>query len=89
MRHYIGKKHGILDKFVKEELSSIRDDPRYKLHLGLLPSIRTDPPAPHLVSSRTVVTTGGGPGQGSPSRSVVSMAYDPHQRQQQTVELHI
>jgi len=24
MRHYIGKKHGILDKFVKEELSQIR-----------------------------------------------------------------
>ena len=87
MRHYIGKKHGILDKFVKEELSSIRDDPRYKLHLGLLPSIRTDPPAPHLVSSRTVVTTG--PQGSPPTRSVVSMAYDPHQRQQQTVELHI
>ena len=24
MRHYIGKKHGILDKYVKEELSHIR-----------------------------------------------------------------
>lgn len=26
MRHYIGKKHGILDKFVKEELAQIRRD---------------------------------------------------------------
>ena len=24
MRHYIGKKHGILDKYVKEELTHIR-----------------------------------------------------------------
>ena len=24
MRHYIGKKHGILDKYVKEELNIIR-----------------------------------------------------------------
>ena len=24
MRHYIGKKHGILDKYVKEELMQIR-----------------------------------------------------------------
>ena len=26
MRHYIGKKHGILDKFVKEELAQIRKE---------------------------------------------------------------
>jgi len=26
MRHYIGKKHGILDKYVKEELMQIRRD---------------------------------------------------------------
>ena len=26
MRYYIGKKHGILDKFVKEELAQIRKE---------------------------------------------------------------
>ena len=26
MRHYIGKKHGVLDKFVKEELNQIRKE---------------------------------------------------------------
>ena len=25
MRHYIGKKHGILDKFVKETLAEVKD----------------------------------------------------------------
>ena len=25
MRHYIGKKHGILDKFVKETLAEVND----------------------------------------------------------------
>ena len=26
MRHYIGKKHGVLDRFVKEELAQIRKE---------------------------------------------------------------
>ena len=31
MRHYIGKKHGILDKYVKEELTQIRQQNNGKI----------------------------------------------------------
>jgi len=95
MRHYIGKKHGILDKFVKEELGNIRrDDPRYKLHLragdlGILPRSdlghvlpRPQDHHPQVIRSSSSDLLP----QQTQQRMVQSK---PQQQQQQVVQIHI
>lgn len=93
MRHYIGKKHGILDKFVKEELGNIRrDDPRYKLHLragdlGILPRSDLVLPRPPDHHPQVIRSTSSDLLQQQAQQRVVQNK--PQQQQQQVVQIHI